>query len=241
MPVWQELRETVHANGCEIVTVALDATDGFRARTFIERAEPRHPALIDKNHITARLFGVVNVPSSVWIDETGTIVRPAEHAPRPSARSGGTGPLPEGLPQRLVDIADESSKIEVDPTPYHDALADWVDKGADSRFALSPDEVVARSQPRTGDVALGHAHFELATHVERMGEHDAAVRHFREAHRLAPESWVFRRQAWVLESGPNRFWQGPAPDDPEAWPYEGDWLADVRKTGAENYYEEFTP
>ena len=39
----------------------------------------------------------------------------------------------------------------------------------------------------------------------------------------------------------SRFWQGPSDDDPEAWPYEGDWLTDVREFGAENYYPAFQP
>ena len=33
-------------------------------------------------------------------------------------------------------------------------LRDWVAKGADSEFALSPDEVVARSRPRTSERPL---------------------------------------------------------------------------------------
>ena len=44
----------------------------------------------------------------------------------------------------------------------------------------------------------------------------------------------FRRQAWSLEKVGNdalaRFWQGPDPKSPEAWPYEGDWLTDVRRS-----------
>jgi hypothetical protein len=120
-----------------------------------------------------------------------------------------------------------------------------VEKGADSEFALDPDQVVARSRPRNAEVARGHAHFELASQLEVDGHHEAAIRHFREAHRLVPDSWTFRRQAWSLEpvgDGPlARFWQGPAPDDPDAWPYEGEWVADVRKSGAENYNEPWVP
>jgi hypothetical protein len=101
--------------------------------------------------------------------------------------------------------------------------------------------VIARSRPRNESIARGHAHFELATELERRGNHAAAIRHFREAHRLVPDSWTFRRQAWSLEPGmPGalaRFWQGPPQDDPASWPYEGDWLSDIRKSGAENYNE----
>ena len=129
------------------------------------------------------------------------------------------------------------------PTPDERLQLGW--KGRDSEFALSPEEVVSRSRPRSADVARGHAHFELASHLEQHGHHEAAVRHFREAHRLVPDSWTFRRQAWSLEAGIEgplaRFWQGPRDDDPDSWPYEGDWLTDVRAVGAENYSERFRP
>ena len=38
-----------------------------------------------------------------------------------------------------------------------------------------------------------------------------------------------------------RFWQGPDPKSPKAWPYEGDWLTDVRKIGAENCNDPWRP
>ena len=153
--------------------------------------------------------------------------------------------MPADVPQRFVEIMAEAAKIKKDTQAYHAALRDWVESGAASRFALSPDEVVARSRPRDNAKALGHAHFQLATQLEMDGHHEAAVHHFREAHRLVPDSWTFRRQAWSLEKvgdGPlARFWQGPNPDAPDAWPYEGDWLSDVRKVGAENYNEPWRP
>src|SRR5438445_534360 len=46
------------------------------ARPYIERAAPRHPALIDSEHVVADLFNVINVPTMIWIDERGRIVRP---------------------------------------------------------------------------------------------------------------------------------------------------------------------
>jgi hypothetical protein len=153
--------------------------------------------------------------------------------------------MPPETPQRFKEIMAEAVKITQDAEGYHAALRDWVEKGAASRFALTPDEVIARSRPRNADAALGHAHFELGCELERRGHHDAAVAHFREAHRLVPDSWTFRRQAWSLEKpvdGPlARFWQGPSPDHPEDWPYEGDWLTDIRKSGAENYNDPWRP
>jgi len=244
--VWQALRNELHPRGLELVAVGLDTLGGAGCRSFIEAAKPEHPSLIDQHHVLADLFGVINIPSSVWIDERGMIVRPAEPAPAPPRQNAPPRlNLPAELPQHFAEMFAEAAKIRRDPESYHAALKDWVEKGAASQFALAPDEVIARSRPRDADKSLGHAHFALATQLEIEGHHDAAIRHFREAHRLVPESWTFRRQAWSLEKvgdGPlSRFWQGPPPDDPDAWPYEGDWISDVRKVGAENYNDPWQP
>ena len=53
---------------------------GERGQPFIEKAKPEHPSLIDEAHVSDELFGFVNVPNGVWIDEEGMIVRPAEPA-----------------------------------------------------------------------------------------------------------------------------------------------------------------
>lgn len=243
--MWQALREELHPQGVELVTVGLDALGAEGCRPFIEAARPTHPSLIDAHHVLADRFGVINIPQSIWIDEQGIIVRPAEAAPRPPTAPAELPPMPAELPQRMQEIMVEAAQIPNDGESYHAALRDWVAKGADSEFALSPDEVIARSRPRNAEVSLGHAHFELATELEARGDHAGAVRHFREAHRLVPDSWTFRRQAWSLEQpveGPlARFWQGPDPDDPDAWPYDGDWLEDIRASGPENYVDRWRP
>jgi hypothetical protein len=245
--VWQVLRNELQPKGFELVTVGLDTEGEAGCRAFIEAARPEHPSLIDRHHVLADLFGVINIPSSGWIDEHGMIVRPAETAPAPPQPDGKTSrfSLPADLPPRFVEIRAEAAKIRKDTHAYHAALRDWVERGAASRFALPPDAVVERSRPRDQAKALGHAHFQLAAQLEMDGHHATAVRHFREAHRLVPDSWTFRRQAWSLEKvgdGPlARFWQGPVPDASDAWPYDGDWLTDVRKIGAENYNEPWRP
>ena len=181
----------------------------------MEAARPTHPALIDQHHVLASAFGVVNIPSSIWIDEARHDRASGGSRPAPPTDASAPGPsAAPALPPRFVAMFTEASKIPSDPKGYHDALRDWVAKGAESRFALSPEEVIARSRPRNADVALGHAHFELATALELDGHHDAAIAHFREAHRLVPDSWTFRRQAWSLEPGarrsPGSFLAGPS-------------------------------
>ena len=247
--MWQAFRSQVQPEGLEVVTVALEAAGAEACRPFIEAARPQHPSLIDQYHRSSELYGFVNIPSAVWIDEDGMIVRPAEPAPAPASIER---PSPSALagvepPPRLLEILGEAAKIRTSPVEYERALRDWVANGSRSRFALPPEEVVARSKGRDRDEAIGQAHFELGAHLERAGHHDDAVAHFREAHRLAPDNFAYKRQAWSLEpSGGGlegrvaRFWQGPVEGREDEWPYEGDWLTDVRAMGAEHYYPEWT-
>lgn len=46
-----------------------------RAGSTSSRWPSEHPALIDVDHLVGELFSIVNVPSSVWVDEHGMIVR----------------------------------------------------------------------------------------------------------------------------------------------------------------------
>ena len=237
--MWQELRAELHPKGLEIVTVGLDAAGADACRPFIEAAHPDHPSLVDTTHEVAEKFGVTNIPNGVWIDEEGTIVRPAEPAnPRTEIPEVRYQPI-EGLPDHMNDIMAEASKIKVDAR-YVTMLRDWVERGADSQYALSPDEVVARSRPRDRSVAEGQAHFELGAHLWQQGDQPGAEEHWRAAHRLDPDNFSYKRQAWSLAApgtgGFERFWQGPVPGQEADWPYESDWLSEVRDKGAENYY-----
>ncbi len=241
--MWQDVRTELHPLGLEIVTVGIDTAGPEACRPFIEAANPSHPSLVDTSHQVAERFGVVNIPNGVWIDEDGVIVRPAETAPAP--RKSPRPAAAADLPDRLVDIFTEASRIQTSPDAYAHALRDWVANGAASAFALSPDEVIRRSEPRNAEAARGQAHFELAAYLEERGLHGAAVEHFREAHRLTPANFAYKRQAWSLEATSDeplaRFWQGPSDDDPASWPYESDWLSEVRAFGAENYYRPWVP
>ncbi len=93
--------------------------------------------VVDQAHPLGELLGVVNVPSGMWVDEDGTVVRPPETA----------------CPARPIAL-------------------------------------------------------------------------FRVSHRLAPDNWTCRRQAWTFADPA----QGPTAQ------YDSDWLSDVRRVGAENYY-----
>ena len=224
--MWQALRTELHPHGLEIVTVALDV-DPESAYRFIDQAAPDHPSLIDSAHIVDELLGIVNVPNGVWIDEQGVLARPAEPA------SPGRNPTLDSLmsidtstlPPHLADTLIEARKIKLDHESYVVALRDWVTNGAASPYALPPDEVVRRSQPRPLEVATAAAAFELGQELHRRGHPSDAVAWFREAHRLQADNWTYKRQAWSLVDP----LQGPTDE------YEGYWAKDIKAIGAENY------
>ena len=225
--MWQEVRAELHPRGLEIVTVALDV-DADAARPFIEQASPEHPSLIDQAHVVDELFGIVNVPNGVWIDEEGTIVRPAEPA------HPGRNPVNESfrnidldtVPPDIRDVLVEARKIRTEPELYLEMLLDWVEHGSESRYALTPDEVMRRAQPRSTAEATAAAEFELGQHLHRAGDHEAAIPHWREAHRLQPDNWTYKRQAWNFED-PMRQGRTDA--------YDSCWFDDIKRIGAENY------
>jgi hypothetical protein len=197
------------------------------------------------------LFGVVNIPNVVWIDEQGMIVRPAE-----PGWPGGAQELPTNMGQsmprlgrarngpRRPENAPRQNAIGSgqDRAGYPDAIRDWVEHGAASQYALSPTEVIARSQPRPMTMSEGAAHFELANHLWRTGRRELALEHFRESHRLQPDNWTYKRQAWSLIGNERvggefgRFIQGPVEGEEADWPFESDFRSDVSVLGEGKYY-----
>ncbi len=228
------------------MTVCLDAMGAEAARPYIDRARPDHPSLIDAAHLVDERFGVINIPNSVWIDEDGIIVRPAEPAwpDSPEAAERPQAAAAEPPAGRLGELMAAAGQIVTDREPYCAALHDWAEKGRASEFALSPEDVVARSTHRGVEEATAAAEFELAQHLYRAEDLKSARPHFKEAHRLQPDNWTYKRQAWSLEpsafEGPlARFWQGPLPDHEADWPYDGDWVTDAKALGPANYYPRF--
>lgn len=232
--MWQELRTELYPQGVEIVTVALDTGGPDAVRQWIQDAHPDHPCLLDIEHVTDALLGFVNVPSAVWIDEDGVLVRPA-HVAQIKRSTLRDMDIPDGLPERLNHTLIEVKKINDTSDRYVPALRDWAAKGRESSYALSPDEVVARSRPRPKEHSEAAANFELGQHLWRSDDKRAAVEFFRVAHALAPENWTYKRQAWTLATTPegeaSDLLQGPTDL------YNGNWLDDIRAIGADRYYE----
>ena len=235
--------------------MSLELSGPEASRPFIDAASPEHPSLLDPTHRLDALFGVVNIPNVVWIDENGIIVRPPE--------AGWPGPpqYPEsfqkGLAERVRQAAETAAKEGRTPGPdrmaiigsgqdrgaYPDAIRDWARNGASSRFAMTPDQVVQASQPRGLALSRAVAHFELANHFWRAGEREAAFRHFNECHRLQPDNWTYKRQAWSLVGNERlgggdfgRFMQMPLPGEEGDWPFDSNFDADVAKLQPGEYF-----
>jgi hypothetical protein len=215
--------------------VALDVNPAD-AHPWIDAGEPTHPSLVDTGHITDERFGFVNVPMGVWIDEQGVLVRPAEHAAvqRSPLRDMD---IPDGLPDRLRATFEQVKEIPDTAAVYRAAVLDWIEQGGESRWALSPDEVVARAQPRSTDQARAAAAFALGQHLWRVEGNEAAVPFWREAHRLHPENWTYKRQAWTFVTTPEDAEEPDLLQGPNDV-YEGNWLDDVIAAGGGAHYYE---
>jgi hypothetical protein len=179
-------------------TIALDQSPEA-ARPYIERAAPRHPAVIDSEHMTAELFNIINVPTMIWVDEDGMIVRPND------VRFGTDMFAAFGAPPSA---------------PFLAAVRAWVNDGAG---ALPAERVRAHQLLPTPEQQQARAEFTLAWHLHRAGRREAAERHFLRAGELAPRDWTIRRGSLPIRGidpmqSPEflELWQEGAPAYPAA-------------------------
>lgn len=128
-----------------------------------------HPTLVDAEHRVADLYRIINVPTAVWIDERGQIVRPNDAA-------FGSDDFIEfhGVPSG----------------PHKDALRTWVREG---RLALDAEGVRAHQVLPTPAEQQARAEFALAWYLHRTGRAKAAEAHFVRAGELAPHDFTIRR------------------------------------------------
>jgi hypothetical protein len=166
--VWQALYEELGGLGFTPVTVALDASVDA-ARPWIEAARPTHPSLIDTGHVLADLYNIVNVPTVVWIDERGRIVRPNDVAFGTDTFKAITG---------------------IEAATHLAAVRAWV------RGEMAPaDPTAVRGQltlPTAAD-QQARAEFALGQWLHDRGRRASADRHFVRAGELAPHDFTIRR------------------------------------------------
>ena len=192
--MWQALYEELAGQNFMVIAVAMDSREGD-ALPWIAAAKPTYPTLIDREHRMAELFGVVNVPQAIWIDEAGRIVRPAEAA---GAYEGfrkmnrATREVPEDVARLTADAK----------ATYLNAVRDWVRRGPESEHVLPPERVRAHLPGLTEDMATAQAMFRLGQFLLRHGEREEGNRWLSEASRRHPDSWcIWRQGAGVTDLG----------------------------------------
>lgn len=182
--MWQSLFDELKDLGFTVLAVALDEPEA--ARPWIEAVAPAYPCLIDREHRSADLYGLVNVPQATWIDEAGRIVRPPETA----GSTDGFRAMDRqtfSIPQAVLD---ERDRVKRD---YFDAVRDWARQGEASRFV--PAAASGVPPPADDGVAEAHARFRLGRHLQQQGHADEAQVQWTHAARLHPASWAIWRQA----------------------------------------------
>ena len=166
--MWQRVYEELKDRGFVVITVALDKSVDD-ARPWLEAAAPTHPSLIDTRHVLADLYNVVNVPTILWIDEHGRIVRPNDVAFGADTFRPLTG---------------------LDSSIHLAALRAWV-RGEKPVFAT--DDARAQQRLPTATDQQARAEFGLGQWLWARGRHEAAERHFVRGGELAPHDFTIRR------------------------------------------------
>jgi tetratricopeptide (TPR) repeat protein len=179
LPGWQAIYQQLKANNFEIISVAEDTGGVKDAGKAITDANPSYTVLIDQEHLVSKLYNMVNVPTGVWISEEGKIVRPNEVA--------------------FVD--DKFRNLTgLDSSLYLNALKDWAEKGGKSAYVMSEEKLQAKLGPPDDNANQASAEFGLGEQLYKTGHLAEAIPHFKEAQRLNPKSWNYKRQAYKLSS-----------------------------------------
>ena len=192
--MWQGLYEELKDRRFVVITVALDSREGDPL-PWIEAASPTYPCLIDREHRIADLYHMVNVPQAVWIDEHGTIVRPAEAA---GAYEGfrNMDRVTREMPAHVARTTADAKAT------YLAAIRDWVLHGPASAHVFDTAGARARMPVPTEDEARAHVAFRMGQYLMRRGQAAEADRWLQEASRLHPHSWaMWRQRAGVTEQG----------------------------------------
>jgi hypothetical protein len=163
LPAWKQLADELRGV-VDVVTVALD-DDVSVVRPWVQDGLT---TLVDPEHRTSDLLGVVQVPSTVWLDEEGRVAKPPTIAPGD-------------------DRFKEWTKVESDA--HHDALRAWARTGAVGSYEDSPDDA---------DLRQARAERRLAAWLRRKGRVAEAEEHFQAAVALAPLDFSIRRASMPL-------------------------------------------
>ena len=162
------MHEELKGHNFTVISIAEDQS-ADDAREWIEKAAPTHPALVDTQHVVADRYNMVNVPTVVWIDERGRIVRPND-----------------------VAFGSDMFKAlhQIDSEKHRQALRAWV---LGEQPAMTVEEARRHQKLPTLEEQLARAEFTLAFWLHERGRDEAAERHFLRGGELAPHDFMIRR------------------------------------------------
>jgi hypothetical protein len=165
--VWQRLQEELGPHGLSIIAVAIDS-DHAAVSEWAAHA-PDLTIVIDREYMVAERYGIVNVPATVWIDESGHIVRPADTA-----------------------MGDDRFRAfaHVDSAVHHELLRKWV---LNDERDLDDAQVASLMERPSPELQLARLHRRIAVLLHDRDDVEGARTHLAAAEALAPHDWVIRR------------------------------------------------
>ena len=180
MPVWQSIYEELKSDNFEIISVAQDTGGEEAAGSYFDDANVTYTAIIDVNHHISSLYNLVNVPSGVWVDEEGKIVRINEGTYAKEHFDGAWG-----------------------TNDYVPIVRDWVAKGADSEYVWDRSKVRENIIQRTPEAERAQPAFRLGGYYFTRDNDEKAEQYWTMAQELDPTSWNYLRQDLEYEEGGN--------------------------------------
>ena len=181
MPVWQAIYEELNDPNFVIISAAQDTGGEAVAGPIFDAAKATYVQVVDEDHIISSVFNFVNVPSAVWIDEEGRIVR-----------------IDEGTYAKVHQFGEGEQAFLFGTNVYSPALKDWVAKGADSAYLQSASTVASNVRAHSADQLKADAAFRLGNLFRAHGAKKKAEHYWAMARYLNPDSINFFRQNLTL-------------------------------------------
>ncbi|GIH27032.1 hypothetical protein Aph01nite_53420 [Acrocarpospora phusangensis] len=172
LSAWDDLHRELAPYGFRVVSVSLDRERADAAPWIAGLA---HTCLVDTEGTVAELYNVINVPTVVWVDESGRIARPQD-----TMTATDTFRAMNGLSSEAATAA----------------LRAWVRTG-DS--GLTRASVRAHLRVPSPDERRARLHARLATWLFRRSRTASAREHLATAARLAPHDVAIRRGLMPLD------------------------------------------
>ena len=182
MPGWQDVYSDLENKNFVIIAAAQDSGGEAVAGSWYDAAKASYVTLVDENHTISSLYNLVNVPSAVWIDESGKVIRVDEGAYATTHKMG---------------------EFEFGRDDYAPIVKDWVLKGDESIYA-SGNQLPDLNQ--STEKALAEPNFKLGVYFQQQGNKTKANYYWQVAQQLNPDSWNYHRQDWSYtpeEAGAN--------------------------------------